>query len=128
MPRRERLVPLSIQRWPIRWKLAAVSASLTFVILLIFGGIVGEAATSRIRSDFNGDLEGAATRLVSRTRIVERPFSEPTVYSPNLAAVSLPNGATARVINSEGVVLDQAPKQGVELGPPSTGISSAGSL
>ena len=128
MPRRRRLVPLGFQRWPIRWKLAAVSASLTFVILLIFGGIVGEVATSRIRSDFNRDLEEAATRLVSRTRIIERTFAEPTVYSPNLAAASLPAGATARVINSEGVVLDEAPKRGIDLGSPSDGISSAGSL
>jgi len=128
MPSPRRLLPLSFQRWPIRWKLAIVSASLTFVILLIFGGIVGEVATSRIRSDFNRDLEEAATRLVGRTKIVERPFAEPSVYSPNLAAVSLPNGATARVINSEGVVLDEAPKQGTDLGPPSAGISSTGSL
>jgi two-component system, OmpR family, sensor kinase len=128
MPSPRRLVPLSFQRWPIRWKLAIVSASLTFVILLIFGGIVGEMATSRIRSDFNRDLQEAATRLVSRTRIIERPFTEPVVYSPNLVAVSLPAGATARVINSEGAVLDEAPKNGVDLGPPSAGISSAGSL
>ena len=128
MPSRVRLVPLSFQRWPIRWKLAIVSASLTFVILLIFGAIVGEVATSRIRSDFNRDLEEAATRLVSRTRIVERPFREPAVYSPNLEAVSLPTGATARVINAEGTVLDEAPKHHADLGPPSTGIVSAGDL
>jgi signal transduction histidine kinase len=128
MPSRERLVPLSFQRWPIRWKLAIVSASLTFVILLIFGGIVGEVATSRIRSDFNRDLQEAATRLVSRTRIVEQPFREPVVYSPNLVAASLPTGATARVINSAGTVLDEAPKNGVDLGPPSAGVTSAGAL
>ncbi|MDX6634908.1 MAG: two-component system, OmpR family, sensor kinase [Solirubrobacterales bacterium] len=128
MPSRERLVPLSFQRWPIRWKLAIVSASLTFAILLIFGGIVGEVATTRIRSDFNRDLEEAATRLVSRTRIVERTFSEPVVFSPNLAAVSLPNGATAKVVNAEGTVLDEAPKLSPDLGPPSAGIGNAGDL
>jgi two-component system, OmpR family, sensor kinase len=127
MPSRS-LVPLSFQRWPIRWKLAIVSASLTFAILLIFGGIVGEMATTRIRSDFNRDLEEAATRLVSKTRIVERPFSEPSVYSPNLAAVSLPNGATARVVRSDGTILDEAPKKGTDLGPPSSGIETAGGL
>ena len=121
-------MPLSFQRWPIRWKLAIVSASLTFAILLIFGGIVGEVATTRIRSDFNRDLQEAATRLVSKTRIVERPFSEPSVYSPNLAAVSLPNGATARVVRSDGTILDEAPKQGTDLGPPSSGIETAGGL
>jgi len=128
MPSRKRLVPLSFQRWPIRWKLAIVSASLTFAILLIFGGIVGEVATSRIRSDFNRDLQEAATRLVSKTRIIERPFAEPSVYSPNLAAVSLPNGATARVVRSDGTILDEAPKQGTDLGPPTSGIETAGGL
>ncbi|HEX6780650.1 MAG TPA: HAMP domain-containing sensor histidine kinase [Solirubrobacterales bacterium] len=127
MPSR-RLVPLSFQRWPIRWKLAIVSASLTFAILLIFGGIVGEMATTRIRSDFNRDLQEAATRLVSKTRIVERPFSEPSVYPPNLAAASLPAGATARVINTEGTVFDEAPKHGANLGPPSAGVTSVGAL
>ncbi|HEX5591863.1 MAG TPA: ATP-binding protein [Solirubrobacterales bacterium] len=116
------------QRWPIRWKLAAVSASLTLVILLVFGGVVGSMAASRIRSDFNRDLEEAASRLVSRTRIVERPLQEPAVYSPDLQAVSLPNGAFARVVNTEGVVLDEAPVQHVHLSPPSPGITTVGSL
>jgi two-component system OmpR family sensor kinase len=116
------------QRWPIRWKLAMVSASLTFVILLVFGVIVGSVATSRVRSDFNRDLEEAATHLVSKTRIVERPLSEPVVYSPDLRAVSLPNGATARVVNTEGVVLDEAPQRHLELAPPQPGIDTMGSL
>jgi signal transduction histidine kinase len=123
-----RLSPRRFQRWPIRWKLAAVSASLTLVILLVFGGVIGSMAASRIRSDFNRDLEDAAARLVSRTRIVERPLQEPTVYSPDLQAVSLPNGAFARVVNAEGLVLDEAPVQHVHLGPATGGITTAGSL
>jgi len=120
--------PRRFQRWPIRWKLATVSASLTLVILLVFGGVIGSMAASRIRSDFNRDLEEAAARLVSRTRIVERPLQEPTVYSPDLQAVSLPNGAFARVVNTEGLVLDEAPVQHVHLGVPAVGIATAGSL
>ncbi|MGN6814952.1 MAG: sensor histidine kinase [Solirubrobacterales bacterium] len=116
------------QRWPIRWKLAIVSASLTLAILLVFGGIVGTVATNRIRSDFNRDLEDAAARLVSKTRIVERPFQEPAVYSPDLRAVSLPNGATARVVNTEGVVLDEAPKDHADLGLPKLGLTAVGSV
>lgn len=116
------------QRWPIRWKLASVSASLTLAILLVFGGIVGAVATNRIRSDFNRDLEDAAAHLVSRTRIVERPFQEPAVYSPDLQAVSLPNGATARVVNTEGVVLDEAPKHHTDLGSPQPGVTTVGGL
>ena len=118
----------SFQRWPIRWKLAIVSASLTFAILVIFGGVIGQTATTRIRSDFNRELERAAAHLVSKTRIVERPFSEPVVYSPDLQAVSLPNGATARVVDSNGVVLDEAPRERFELGPIKPGVSTVGNL
>lgn len=116
------------RRWPIRWKLAIVSASLTLAILLVFGGVVGAVATNRIRSDFNRDLQDAAAHLVSRTRIVERPFQEPAVYSPDLQAVSLPNGATARVVNTEGVVLDEAPKRHADLGLPHPGITTVEGL
>lgn len=105
-----------------------VSASLTFAILLVFGAVVGGVATSRIRSDFNRDLEQAATRLVSKTRIVERPLSEPVVYSPDLQAASLPTGATARVVTPEGVVLDEAPVEHLGLGLPKPGIGTAGTL
>jgi signal transduction histidine kinase len=116
------------QRLPVRWRLTAVSASLTFAILLIFGAVVGQLATQRVRNDFNRDLENSASRLVARTRIVERPFSEPQVFSPDLADVSLPNGATARVVNVEGQVLDEAPERHFHWGAPSSGVFSIGSL
>jgi two-component system, OmpR family, sensor kinase len=116
------------QRLPIRWRLTVVSASLTLAILLIFGTVVGHLATQRVRDDFNRDLEGAASRLVSRTRIVERPFSEPVVYSPDLGDVSLPTGATARVVNVEGRILDEAPERKLDLGAPTVGIASVGHL
>jgi signal transduction histidine kinase len=118
----------SFQKWPIRWKLATVSASLTFVILLVFGGLVGTVATNRVRSDFTHDLEQAAARLVSKTRIVERPLSEPVVYSPNLQAASLPAGAIARVINANGVILDEAPEEHLDLGSLKPGISTVQGL
>jgi hypothetical protein len=39
--------------WPVRWRLAAVSSGLTLLILLLFGGAIGQIATQRIRDDFN---------------------------------------------------------------------------
>lgn len=105
-----------------------VSASLTFVILLVFGAVVGSVATSRARSDFNHDLEQAAARLVSKTRIVERPFTEPVVYGPNLSAVSLPTGATARILGPDGTVLEEAPEEHLDLGSPKPGIATVGAL
>ncbi len=116
------------QRLPVKWRLTAVSASLTFAILLVFGAVVGQLATQRIRDDFNRDVENTASRLVSRTRIVERPLAEPLVYSPDLADVSLPNGATARVVDVEGEVLDEAPERHLRWGVPASGVVSIGSL
>jgi len=37
--------PQAFRRWPVRWRLTLVSASLTFVILLVFGAVVGNLVT-----------------------------------------------------------------------------------
>lgn len=116
------------QRLPVKWRLTVVSASLTLAILLIFGAMVGHLATQRIQDDFNQELERAASRLVAQTRIVERPLLQPEVFSPDLGAVSLPNGATARVVNLEGQVLDEAPERNLPLGAPTDGVVSRGNL
>ena len=42
--------------WPVRWRLASVSSGLTLVILLIFGGTIGQIATMRVRDDFNNEV------------------------------------------------------------------------
>ena len=114
--------------WPVRWRLTLVSASLTFAILLLFGAVVGDLAAERVRSDFNREIEDAATRLVAKTRIIEQPFSEPVVRSPYLNAVSVPNGAAARIVDIEGRIFDQVPPQGVDLGPVKPGLATHGSL
>ena len=42
MKRLERLrATLTPKRWPVRWRLASVSAVLTFLILVIFALVVG---------------------------------------------------------------------------------------
>ena len=45
--------------WPVRWRLAAVSAGLTLAILVLFGAIVGNLAAQRVRDDFNREMKGA---------------------------------------------------------------------
>ncbi len=56
--------------WPVRWRLAAVSSGLTFVILVLFGGAIGQIATQRIRSDFNNEVRSSAEILAGETRVV----------------------------------------------------------
>ena len=62
MKRLERiLAALTPKRWPVRWRLAAVSATLTLIILVIFAVVVGRLTSNRLQSDFNDDLRGTAT-------------------------------------------------------------------
>jgi two-component system, OmpR family, sensor kinase len=53
----------------IRWRLASISAGLTLVILCAFAIAVGEATTSRIRSDFRNQLAAASDDLKERLSI-----------------------------------------------------------
>ena len=120
--------PGIFRRWPVRWRLTLVSASLTFVILLVFGAVVGNLTAQRVRSDFNRDLEEAATRLVGRTRIVEKPFGGSEVRSPDLGDVSLPTDAAARVVEANGLIRDRTGMKSIEFGPVKPGISTHGSV
>src|SRR3954453_3894554 len=69
MKRLERLAAaLPPKRWPVRWGLAAVSAVLTFLILVIFALVVGRLTSNRLQSDFNDELRDATTHLGTQLR------------------------------------------------------------
>src|SRR5580704_17544414 len=51
------------RRVPIRWRLAGGSAVLTFVILAGFAAIVGVLTTRQVRTQFNNEVDSAATQL-----------------------------------------------------------------
>ena len=73
MKRLERLLaPLTPKRWPVRWRLAAVSAVLTLVILVIFALVVGRLTSNRLHGDFNDDVRelgdhGGQTTFICRS-------------------------------------------------------------
>src|SRR6476620_1429051 len=90
--------------WPVRWRLAGVSAGLTLVILLVFGAVIGQVATSRIRDDFNRQVSSAAQTLAAESHI----FSTALTMSsriPDLDVCVRPDGASARVFGVEGSLL-----------------------
>src|SRR5262249_56324358 len=62
------------RNWPVRWRLAATSAGLTLIILLVFGAVIGKVATSRVRDDFNREVQGAAQTLAAEIRILYTPL------------------------------------------------------
>lgn len=53
-------------RWPIRWKLAAVSAGLTFVILVAFGLAVGQYTTQQLRDNYEAETRSVAEDIAGQ--------------------------------------------------------------
>jgi signal transduction histidine kinase len=54
------------RRWPVRLRIALVSATLTAVILIAFGAVVGRLTSNRIHNDFETDLQNTATQLAAQ--------------------------------------------------------------
>ena len=101
MLRRRRPLLLSPARWPVRWRLAGVSAALTFVILLVFGAVVGRLAQERLESDFSNQLERTATDLAFSFQInpvTERPVIDPAEFE----RMAIANDATISVVDGAG--------------------------
>ncbi len=113
--------------WPVRWRLAGVSAGLTLAILVLFGVIVGNLAGQRIRDDFNREMKGAVTTLASQVQIVDTITNTLIVREPDLGDFVSPNDASVRIYDSQGRELDASPNA-AELGPPAAGIREIGEI
>ncbi len=118
---------LKPSRWPVKWRLAAASATLTLAILLVFGAVIGNLAAQRIRSDFNHELAGAITTLASEKQVVESDQGPIVTGGPRLEDFALPNGASARIVAANGQVIDSTPGA-AHLGPVVPGIHDVGPL
>ena len=59
-------------RLPVRFKLAVVTAALTFGILCVFAVVIGAVAEQRIRAGFDDDLRATVADLVNRLDVRER--------------------------------------------------------
>jgi two-component system, OmpR family, sensor kinase len=114
--------------WPVRWRLAAVSAGLTLAILMIFGAAIGQMATSRIRDDFDGEVRSAVQILANEFRIVYSLTGEAEARrGPQLDVFVLPDGASARVLDINGNLLKQSTGS-ASLGPLQPGLSDHGEM
>jgi two-component system OmpR family sensor kinase len=92
--------------WPVRWRLATVSAGLTLLILLLFGGAIGQIATQRIRNDFNNEVRSAARVLASELQITYSPFEGPSLEGgPQLKSFVRLNEASTNVYDANGTLI-----------------------
>ena len=112
--------------WPVRWRLASVSAGLTLFILVCFALIVGRLATDRLQDDFQNELRGTASELALALELQPTgPFGEGVelVGATNLAQVALADDAEVRVVLPTGQVLRQT-QHAPDMGAPSLGMST----
>jgi two-component system OmpR family sensor kinase len=87
-----------LERYPIRWRLAGISALLTFVILSVFATVVGELTVRRIRSDFNNQLVATADNLSEKLVITLSRSRSKISVQPDLDDVAAPDNASIRIL------------------------------
>ncbi len=128
MKRLERiLAALTPKRWPVRWRLAAVSATLTLIILVIFAVVVGRLTSNRLQSSFDNELRDNSTRLAAQVNIAQDPFNGRPECHFDTREMALVENAEIRVVTPEAIVCE--PPGTPRLGPPQPGtISDVGSL
>jgi len=108
--------------WPVRWRLAAVSAALTLVILLGFAAVVGRLTANSLESDFRDEVQTTATELA-----VGLESSQLPEVRPNPDVMAIPEGAHARVVSSSGTLLTDPSPGAPNFGPLEPGIRTVGS-
>jgi two-component system OmpR family sensor kinase len=120
------------RRWPVRWRLAGVSAALTLVILVVFALVVGQLATSRIKDDFHQELLSVGSQVRTNVQLGRGPGEG--ITSPNFNQLALSGDAAARVVDASGQTardttgrLMQTPNL-PDLGVPQAGITRVGNF
>jgi two-component system OmpR family sensor kinase len=107
------------RRWPLRWRLAVVSAALTLVILVGFALVVGWLVTDRLRDDFRDDVSQTANQLALEIEV--RP-GQPLTGGVDLASLTMAGEAAVRIVGPEGEVLKAWGRQ-TDFGPPRSGVA-----
>jgi two-component system, OmpR family, sensor kinase len=116
-------VSASFDRLPIRVRLAAVSALLTFVILCAFALAVGWITVHRIRTDFNRQVTDQADQLPSHLRVTTS-LGRGVQIEPPLADFASAEHAVIKIFAQVGdvtssVALAESPPHAASLGEPS---------
>jgi two-component system OmpR family sensor kinase len=92
-------------RLPVRFKLAVVTAALTFGILCVFAVVIGAVAEQRIRAGFDDDLRATVADLANGIDAQRQP--DGTVrYNKDPLRGAATGGADVRFVLPDGEVVD----------------------
>jgi signal transduction histidine kinase len=110
----------------VRWRLAAVSAGLTLVILIGFAFVVGRLASDRLQSDFENELQRTAAAFSGEIEVQPGSIlSAPAVRVPDLDRMTMTDGGEVRLVLSNGEPF-RSSEGAPDLGPPRPGLERAG--
>jgi hypothetical protein len=113
--------------WPLRWRLAAVSAGLTMVILIVFAIVIGRLAQERIQDDFEEDLQNAAGQIATEIEVATATGGTLRISGADLEKMAMADAAVVRILTADGEVLIAAPAN-ADLGTPTASVRSVGEL
>jgi two-component system, OmpR family, sensor kinase len=111
------------RHWPVRWRIAGISAGLTLLILLCFALLVGRLATNKLRDDFRTELQSSAAELANGIQITSTPQGPQVVRRPDLELMS--NDARLRLVDENGNPVLSSPGL-PDLGPPAGDVDQVG--
>src|SRR5258707_2352675 len=123
--RGRRRLAFAIRRWPVRWRLAGVSAGLTLLILVVFALVVGRLATDRVKDDFHEELVSVASQLRNNIQLQRAPTEG--ISGPDVVGLAMTGDAAVRIVDGQGNVAttrEGLPAQtpgAPDLGPPEVG-------
>jgi two-component system, OmpR family, sensor kinase len=121
------LKALHPRRWPVRWRIAGVSAGLTLLILLVFAMVVGRLVTNKLNGDFHDELQSNADQLSTEVQLAQ--LGQPGSFLQRMVTTG---DDVIRLVDANGDLIEpgaQTPLNARPLGPPSPGeISRVGNL
>jgi two-component system OmpR family sensor kinase len=94
-----------LHRVTVRWRIAAITAGLTCLILVSFAAVLGNLVGDRIRNDFNEEVRDSARALASQHTAGRTLTGRVIIYGPKFTDVVLPGGAVIQAVDDFGRVL-----------------------
>lgn len=92
------------RRWPVRVRLAIVSAVLTAIILVAFAAVVGRLVSNRLHADLRNEVSTTAAVLASQTTVLGPDLQNNVRYRSRQGfdEFAAANDATIRIIDPVG--------------------------
>jgi signal transduction histidine kinase len=113
----------ALQTLPIRFRLALISAGLTFVILMLFALVVGKYAADQVRESYDDDIHRTAKDLKENLPLAQGDLF--TFFASETVEAASSGGAVVRIVDNNEQLIRQN-RAADDIGPPREGIVDHG--